>query len=77
MRGGVRKNQTGRPKGSVTNPTKVIRVPISIETEKVLAIPSLELLLEHWESECEQAGKDSPRYHFLRQALSDIRALGL
>lgn len=76
MRGGKREG-AGRPRGSVVNPTKMLRVPVEVTKEDAQAIPSLKLLLEHWEDECEAAGEKSARHYFLRQAIADIRALGL
>jgi len=76
MRGGKRLG-AGRPVGSTTNPTRVARVPLDITNEDIAALPSLKLLLDHWEEECEAAGDKSARHYFLRQAIADIRALGL
>lgn len=76
MRGGKRAG-AGRPVGSVVNPTRVARVPVDVTNEEIAALPSLKLLIDHWEEECEAAGDKSARHYFLKQAISDIRALGL
>ncbi len=55
--------------------TRSVRVPLSVATELVSAIPELRAILDHWETEC-LANLDSPCYHYLRKALDEIRALG-
>jgi len=57
-------------------PTRSIRVPISISTELITSIPDLQRIIDHWEDECEAAGENSARHYFLKQCLSEIRALG-
>lgn len=75
--GGKRAN-AGRPKGTSKEkqPTYVVRVPAEISKDHIEAIPSLRTVLDHWEDEC-NANPDAVRYYFLRQALEEIRALGL
>jgi hypothetical protein len=51
-------------------------VSTEISKAECEAIPSLKTVLDHWEAEC-MANPDGARYHFLRQALEEIRALGL
>jgi hypothetical protein len=55
--------------------TKSVRIPESVPTELVSAIPELQAILDHWESEWAK-NPDSARHYFLRQALDEIRALG-
>lgn len=55
--------------------TRSIRVPLSIPTEQITAIPELQTVLDYWEVRCLE-NPESARHYFLRQALDEIRALG-
>jgi len=55
--------------------TRSIRVPVSLATEQITSLPELQRIIDHWEDEC-VANPDSVRYHFLKKALEEIRALG-
>ena len=57
-------------------PTRSVRVPISVTTELISSIPNLQRILDHWEDECLAAGENSARHHFLKQCLEEIRSLG-
>lgn len=69
-----RKEGGGRPKKH-GEATKSVRIPVSVATELVSAIPELRAILDHWEDEC-TANPDSARHYYLRKALDEIRALG-
>jgi hypothetical protein len=56
-------------------PTRSIRVPISVPTDLCSAIPELQAIIDHWETEAGIAG-DNPRYYFLRKLVEEIRGLG-
>jgi hypothetical protein len=76
-RGGSRPG-SGRPKGSTKSDgmrSRVKRIPLDITNEQIDNLILLQDLLNHWENEC-LANPSNPRHHFLRQALSEIRALG-
>jgi hypothetical protein len=74
MARGGKRDGAGRPREAVK--THVIRVPLDVSKAECEAIPSLRDVLAHWEDECE-ANPDGARYYFLRQALEEIRALGI
>lgn len=74
-RGGVREG-AGRP-SKHGQKTVIKRVPESLAPEidmLVTALPELRDLLADLEADCEN--NNSPRYHFLRQALQEIRSIG-
>jgi hypothetical protein len=56
-------------------PTRSIRVPMSITTAHITSLPELQRIIDHWEDEC-VANPGSVRYQFLKKALEEIRALG-
>ena len=56
-------------------PTRSVRIPISVATEQISSIPELRAILDHWENEC-VSNPDSARHYYLRKALDEIRALG-
>jgi hypothetical protein len=56
-------------------PTRSIRVPMSISTAQITSLPELQQIIDHWEDEC-IANPGSVRYQFLRQMLEEIRTLG-
>lgn len=74
--GKVRKRRPGggRP-AKHGEDTRSIRVPLSIATEQITAIPDLQVVLDYWEGQCKE-NPDGSRYYFLKQALDEIRALG-
>jgi hypothetical protein len=77
-RGGYREG-AGRKPGSGKGDglaSKVIRVSSEVTKADCEAIPSLKLILAHWEEEC-LANPGGARYHFLKQMIEEIRALGL
>ncbi len=69
-----RRSGGGRPP-NLGEETRSIRVPVSVPTELCTAIPELQAVLDHWDSECSK-NPDAVRYYFLKQALDEIRALG-
>jgi hypothetical protein len=69
-----RRPGAGRPT-KYGEPTRSIRVPISITTAQITSLPELQRIIEHWEDEC-IANPGSVRYQFLRQMLEEIRTLG-
>lgn len=71
---GGKRPGAGRP-SRFGEKTKMARVPISVSRELVSAIPELQATLDYWEAECAKNPK-SARHYFLRQALSELRALG-
>lgn len=73
-RGGKRE-RSGRKPG-VTIPTRVKRIPTDLSDEMIDNLPELRALFDHWEEKCVAAGEDAPRYHFLREFLSEARGLG-
>lgn len=76
MARGGRREGAGRPKGtSGKTPTRVVRVPVTVTDDQLRALESVVVLLDHWEEECTK-NPDGARYHFLRQAIEDVRATG-
>ena len=76
-RGGKRQG-AGRKPGSGTGeglPSHVIRVAADVSKEDCQAIPSVKAVLDHWRVECE-SNPSGARYHFLKQCLEDLEALG-
>lgn len=69
-----RKEGGGRPKKH-GEATRSVRVPMSVETEVISAIPELRAILDHWEQDCIN-NPDSARHYYLKKALDEIRALG-
>jgi len=69
-----RKSGGGRPPKH-GEATRSVRVPISVETEVVSAIPELRAVLDYWEQQC-LSNPESSRHYFLRKAIDEIRALG-
>lgn len=69
-----RKAGGGRP-AKHGEATRSIRVPLSVETEVISAIPELRAILDHWEQDCIN-NPESARHYYLRKALDEIRALG-
>ena len=55
--------------------TRSIRVPVSIPTEQISSIPELQVILDYWQTRCNE-NPESARHHFLRQMIDEIRALG-
>jgi len=56
--------------------TKAIRVPVEVSKAECEALPSVKSILKNWREECEK-NPDGARYHFLRQALDELKELGL
>lgn len=76
---GGRREGAGRPKGSKTvdiPPTKVLRVPREVTKQEVEAIPSVKTAMVAWKVLIDKE-PGSPRYHFLKQFLDELEALGL
>ncbi|BAY37276.1 hypothetical protein NIES2111_16130 [Nostoc sp. NIES-2111] len=76
-RGGRRPNQTGRPKGTVVNPTRVVRIPVGIDEKALVSLhDDLETLVSSWTAEVnEPEHKTSPRYDKAKQLLAELRVL--
>ena len=70
-----RKPGAGRPPKH-GEPTRSVRVPMSVPTELISSIPDLQQVLDYWEDECATALENSARHHFLKQCLEEIRNLG-
>lgn len=77
-RGGARKG-AGRKIGSGSGeglPTHVIRVPSDVSKDEACAIPSIKAVADHWRAECAK-NPEGARYHFLKQMLEELEALGI
>lgn len=72
-RGGKREGSGRKATGSNT---VVIRVSKGITKDEAEAIPSIKTAMASWYEEIEKEPL-SPRYHFLKQFLGDIEALGI
>ena len=60
-------------------PTRSLKVPLSVSAEQISSIPELIAILDHWEEELFLNPPDrsnNARYYYLKQALDEIRALG-
>jgi hypothetical protein len=55
--------------------TRSIRVPKSIPTELCSSIPELQAILDSWEEKA-ASEPNSPRYHYLKEMIVELRALG-
>lgn len=74
MSHGGKRVGAGRPKGK-TIVGRAVWVQVDTTDEQVKNVPAMIDLLDHWE--CEAANSpDSPRYHFLRQLIGELRDLG-